>query len=216
MSLHYDAPIVIEPLQAARQCVIWMHGLGADGSDFVPIVPELGLPAEHAIRFIFPHAAVMPVTINNGYQMRAWYDILEMNLGRKVDEAGVAESSKYILRLIDEQKAQGISEESIVLAGFSQGGVIAFDVALQMQTKPAGVLALSTYLISAHQNGQGLKVLQCHGIQDTVVPLSLGEAARDEVINRGAEVTWRTYPMEHSVHPSEISDIGAWLAERLS
>jgi phospholipase/carboxylesterase len=216
MSLHYDAPIVIEPPQAARQCVIWMHGLGADGSDFVPIVPELGLPAEHAIRFIFPHAAVMPVTINNGYQMRAWYDIPEMNLGRKVDEAGVAESSTYILRLIDEQKAQGISEENIVLAGFSQGGVIAFDVALQMQTKPAGVLALSTYLISAHQNGQGLKVLQCHGIQDTVVPLSLGEAARDEVINRGAEVTWRTYPMEHSVHPAEISDVGAWLAERLS
>ena len=216
MSLHYDAPIVIEPPQAARQCVIWMHGLGADGSDFVPIVPELGLPAEHAIRFIFPHAAVMPVTINNGYQMRAWYDILEMNLGRKVDAAGVAESSKYILRLIEEQKAQGICEENIVLAGFSQGGVIAFDVALQMQTKPAGVLALSTYLISAHQNGQGLKVLQCHGTQDTVVSLSLGEAARDEVINRGAEVTWRTYPMEHSVHPSEISDIGAWLAERLS
>jgi phospholipase/carboxylesterase len=216
MSLHYDAPIVIEPPQAARQCVIWMHGLGADGSDFVPIVPELGLPEDHSIRFIFPHAAVQPVTINNGYQMRAWYDILEMNLGRKVDEAGVAESSTYILRLIEEQKAQGISEENMVLAGFSQGGVIAFDVALQMQTKPAGVLALSTYLISAHQNAQGLKVLQCHGTQDTVVPLSLGEAARDEVINRGAEVTWRTYPMEHSVHPSEISDIGAWLAERLS
>ena len=216
MSLHYDAPIVIEPPQAARQCVIWMHGLGADGSDFVPIVPELGLSAEHAIRFIFPHAAVQPVTINNGYQMRAWYDILEMNLGRKVDEAGVAVSSEYILELIEEQKAQGISEENIVLAGFSQGGVIALDVALQMETKPAGVLALSTYLISAHQNGQGLKVLQCHGTQDTVVTLSLGEAARDEVINRGAEVTWRTYPMEHSVHPAEISDIGAWLAERLS
>jgi len=216
MELQYDQPIVIEPPQAARQCVIWMHGLGADGSDFVPIVPELGLPEDHSIRFIFPHAAVQPVTINNGYQMRAWYDILEMNLGRKVDEAGVAASSEYILKLIEEQKAQGISEENMVLAGFSQGGVIAFDVALQMQDKPAGVLALSTYLISSHQTGQGLKVLQCHGTHDTVVPLSLGEAARDEVINRGAEVEWRTYPMEHSVHPAEIRDIGAWLADRLS
>lgn len=215
MNQPYDPPIVIEPDQPARACVIWLHGLGADGNDFVPIVPELRLPDSLAVRFVFPHAPMQPVTINGGYVMRAWYDILEMDLQRKIDLEGVAESVAYLQQLIEQQLESGIELSRLVLAGFSQGGVIALDCALQMPVKPAGVMALSTYLAQPQGNGEGMQVFQAHGTRDPVVPLQTGAQARDDLLKLGAQVEWREYPMPHSVHPTEIMDISTWLRERL-
>jgi len=215
MTNRYDPPIVLEPEQSARACVIWMHGLGADGNDFVPIVPQLGLPENLGVRFVFPHAPVQPVTINGGYQMRAWYDILKADLEREIDLVGVAESVAYLQQLVDDQLAAGIALDQMVLAGFSQGGVVALECALQMPQKPAGVLALSTYLAQARGEGAGLQVFQAHGTQDPVVPMQTGMAARTGLEALGANVTWHEYPMPHSVHPTEIVDIGNWLRARL-
>lgn len=216
MTVTYDPPLVLEPQRELRACVIWLHGLGADGNDFVPIVPELRLPEELGIRYLFPHAAVMPVTINGGYRMRAWYDITMPDLQRKVDLAGVAESSAYLDRLVASQLADGIPLQRLVLAGFSQGGVVVLDRALRMKQKPAGVLALSTYLAEPVGDGTGLAVFQAHGTRDDVVPLDAGMAARDALIERGAEVDWHEYPMPHSVHPAEIGAIADWLRQRLA
>lgn len=216
MTVQYDSPIVIEPQGAVRACVIWLHGLGADGNDFVPIVPELRLSEELGIRYVFPHAAVMPVTINGGYRMRAWYDIAMPDLQRRVDLAGVAESSAYLGRLVEAQLADGIPLQRLVLAGFSQGGVVALDCALRMPQKPAGVLALSTYLAEPVGEGTGLAVFQAHGTQDDVVPLDTGAAARDALTKLGADVAWHEYPMPHSVHPAEIGAIADWLRQCLT
>lgn len=216
MSPQYDPPIVLEPQQPARACVIWLHGLGADGNDFVPIVPELRLPDEMAIRFVFPHAPVQPVTINGGYPMRAWYDIQEADLQRKLDLAGVADSVAYLQQLIDAQLAADIPLERLVLAGFSQGGVVALECALQMPRKPAGVLALSTYLARARGEGQGLRVFQAHGTEDPVVPISTALQARTQLGALGADVDWHEYPMPHSVHPTEITEMAGWLRARLA
>lgn len=215
MTPAYDKPIVLEPRGKARACVIWLHGLGADGNDFVPIVPQLRLPESLGVRFVFPHAPVMPVTVNGGYRMRAWYDILDVDLGSRPDCDGVACSSDYLQQLVDEQLAAGIDLARLVLAGFSQGGVVVLDRALQMPRKPAGVLALSTYLARDVGDGAGLNVFQAHGTQDTVVPPQAGEAARDALRARGAEVDWNEYPMPHSVHQNEVADIGDWLRGRL-
>lgn len=215
MSQQYDPPIVIEPDSPARASVIWLHGLGADGNDFVPIVPELRLPGSLAVRFVFPHAAVMPVTVNGGYLMRAWYDITTADLQRDTDLDGVASSVAYLQTLVDQQLAAGIPLQRLVLAGFSQGGVIALDCALRMVDKPAGVLALSTYLAQSGGDGQGLQVFQGHGALDDVVPMAAGAAARAGLEALGAEVAWHEYPMQHSVHPAEIMDIGEWLRQRL-
>ena len=216
MSAEYDPPIVLEPQGAARACVIWLHGLGADGNDFVPIVPELSLPEELGVRFVFPHAAVQPVTINGGYRMRAWYDIAEADLLREPDLDGVAQSVGYLQYLVAQQLESGIGLDRLVLAGFSQGGVIALDCALQMAEKPAGVLALSTYLARAEGQGAGLQVFQAHGSMDDIVPLRAALAAQSSLRELGAEVDWHEYPMPHSVHPSEIMDIGRWLRQRLA
>jgi len=216
MTEQYDPPIVVEPEQAARACVIWLHGLGADGNDFLPIVRELRLPQELAVRFVFPHAPVQPVSINGGYQMRAWYDIVQADLQREIDMQGVAASSRYLQRLVDQQLQAGISLDKLVLAGFSQGGVIALDLALAMPQKPAGVMALSTYLAKAEGDGEGLIVYQAHGTQDPVVPISAGLQAKASVEGLGADVAWHEYPMPHSVHPTEIMDIANWLRERLA
>jgi len=215
MTVQFENPIVLEPATEAKACVIWLHGLGADGDDFVPIVPQLELPVSLGVRFVFPHARVQPVTINGGYQMRSWYDITENDLQRQPDLSGIAESVEYLQQLMSEQQRSGISLDKMVLAGFSQGGVVALDCALRLKDKPAGVMALSTYLAEAMGDATGLEVFQGHGLQDDIVPKQAGLAAANYLRSVGARVDWREYAMAHSVHPQEISDIALWLEERL-
>jgi phospholipase/carboxylesterase len=201
--------------------VIWMHGLGADGNDFVPIVNELDLSGAPAIRFVFPHAPKSPVTINNGYVMRAWYDVsfgdLEGNT-KRADEKGVRQSQAQIGELIAREHARNIPFKNIVLAGFSQGGAISLQTGLRYPETLAGVMALSSYLPCADSfaaeaapaNSQ-TPVLIAHGTQDPVVPYAMGKASYDRLLAAGYKVEWREYPMPHSVCLEEVRDIGAWL-----
>ncbi|MBD3671510.1 MAG: alpha/beta fold hydrolase [Gammaproteobacteria bacterium] len=217
-----DTEIVIEPEGKATACVIWLHGLGADGHDFEPIVPELNLPSGHGIRFLFPHAPYMPVTINQGYVMRAWYDILSMEIAAEQDEAVIRQSASMLESLIEEQCAQGISPERIVLAGFSQGGAIALHTALRYEKRIAGILALSTYLPLVERfdsersdANRETPVFIGHGTQDPIVPHSLGVQTRRVLKDLDYKVEWHEYPMAHSVCMEEIRDIGRWLEQRL-
>ena len=194
--------------------VIWLHGLGADGHDFEPIVPELELP--EPVRFVFPHAPVRPVTINNGMRMRAWYDIFQFGGGPE-DEAGIRASQKIVEDLI---KAE--SGKKVVLAGFSQGGAIVLQTALRYSGKLAGVMALSTYLplaakLAAERNAANgdLPVFMAHGRFDNVIPIDRAQKSRELLTSLGYKVEWREYPMPHSVCPEEIGHISAWLASRL-
>lgn len=203
--------------------VIWLHGLGADGHDFAPIVPELGLPPQLAVRFIFPHAPLIPVTINNGYVMPAWYDVRSLDLRQTEDEAGIRASQQKIEALIGHEGERGIPASRIVLAGFSQGGAIALHAGLRHTAALAGVLALSTYLplplalaSEASQVNAGLPIFMAHGTGDTVIPISQGIASRDVLQENGYEVAWHEYPMAHSVCPEEIADIGQWLLQVLT
>lgn len=205
--------------------VIWMHGLGADGNDFVPIVRELDLSGAPAIRFIFPHAPMMPVTINNGYVMRAWYDVSFGDLeGRtkRADELGVRKSQEHIGQLIAREVGRNVSSENIVLAGFSQGGAIALHTSLRYQHKLAGVMALSCYLPCADRlateaapANTKTPVLMAHGTQDPVVPYAMGQSSRDLLVKAGYTVEWHDYPMQHSVCLEEVRDIGSWLTRVL-
>lgn len=216
MAEQQDPPIVIEPGTPARACVIWLHGLGADGHDFEPIIPELRLPDELGVRFVFPQAPFRPVTVNGGHVMRAWYDIASPDLTASPDFDGIAGSQAYLEELTEQQYDQGVPPERLVLAGFSQGGVIALQTALEMSAKPAGVLALSTYLVEPEGDGRGLRVFQAHGTVDPVVPLAVAVRTRAALQALGAEVDWHEYPMPHSVHPDEVMDMGRWLRERLA
>ncbi|HFE47824.1 MAG TPA: carboxylesterase [Chromatiaceae bacterium] len=197
--------------------VIWLHGLGADGYDFSPIVPQLGLPAEARIRFVFPHAPEMPVTLNGGYVMRAWYDIVEPNLSARVDMAGIQRSVGLIDELVEAQLAAGITAARIILAGFSQGGVIALHAALRANHAFGGVMALSTYLpMSPDLHAPaGLSVFQAHGELDEMVPITAAIQARNWLTQAGCEVEWHQYAMAHAVCAEEIGAIGRWLAHRL-
>jgi phospholipase/carboxylesterase len=197
--------------------VIWLHGLGADGHDFEPIVPELGLRIP--VRFVFPHAPVRPVTINGGMAMRAWYDILGFDRQAAEDAGGIRASAAAVTALIDRELARGMASDRIVLAGFSQGGAIALHTALREPRPLAGVLALSTYLplaatLAAERSAanSGLPIFMAHGTADTVLPLTLAESARRTLGALGYEVEWHAYPMPHSVCMEEVSAIGAWLA----
>ena len=202
--------------------VIWLHGLGADGNDFVPIVNELDLPAV-PIRFVFPHAPKIPVTINGGYVMRAWYDIVNTDLVRREDESGVRGSQRRVEALIARERARGVAANRIVLAGFSQGGAIALQTALR-QTEPfAGVMALSTYLPLADKlasegaiASRAVPILFAHGTQDPVVTIARAKTSRDQLEQAGYTVLWREYPMQHSVCAEEVADIGAWLSRILA
>lgn len=203
--------------------VIWLHGLGADGHDFEPIVPELRLPASLPLRFVFPHAPQRAVTLNGGLRMRAWYDIRSFDLGSRADEGGLRESMAQVQALIArEQSAHGIAADKIFLAGFSQGGAVALCVALRHAQPLAGVIALSTYLPLADQlagersaANARIPVFMGHGSLDPVVPQMLGAAARDVLTALGHRVDWHSYPMAHAVLPQEIADLRAWLARRM-
>lgn len=198
--------------------VIWLHGLGADGGDFVPIVPELDLTGCGPIRFVFPHAPTMPVTINNGYVMRAWYDIIGIDLGRREDEAGLRKSQALVEALIAKEKARGIPASRIVLAGFSQGCAMTLQTGLRHAEKLAGLLCLSGYLpihasveAERHSANHETPIFLAHGRSDPVVPVRLAEMSRDHLLSLGYQVEWHEYAMPHSVCPEEVADISRWL-----
>ncbi len=210
--------VVVEPKTSAQATVIWLHGLGADGHDFEAIVPELRLPADLPVRFVFPHAPVQPVTINGGYRMRAWYDILEAKLDRRVDENGVRASADAVAALIENEVQKGIPHRRIVLAGFSQGGAITLFLGLRYPQRLAGLMALSTYLpvpeTLAAERSDAMReapLFMAHGQYDPIVPLPLGEQTRQQIHALGYRVDFRTYPMPHSVCAQEVQDISNFL-----
>ncbi len=213
--------IEIEPAQAASATVIWLHGLGADGHDFAPIVPQLQLPVHLAIRFIFPHAPSIPVTINNGWVMPAWYDILEMGSERKVNQEQLRSSADAVKQLIDREIERGIDSRRIVLAGFSQGGAVTYEAALTYPKPLAGLLALSTYFATAdsiqpHPANRQLAIQLYHGSLDPVVPESLGRNSLKALATLGYQADYLSYPMEHNVSPAQITHIGQWISRRLA
>jgi len=214
--------VLLEADQTADAAVIWMHGLGANGHDFPPIVPELDAP--ETIRFIFPHAPSIPITVNNGHVMPGWYDIRDLSaIDDRADKAGVEASCKEIQSFIDDQIEQGISPSRIMLAGFSQGGAIALHCGLLNQHKLGGIIALSTYLpvpdaitADALKTNQQTPLFMAHGEMDPVVPYSLGQRSYEQIQTAGHSAqSWHSYPMPHSVHPQEVADIGNFLRTQL-
>lgn len=219
-----DEAVLLTPSGSAPTAsVIWMHGLGANGQDFVPIVPQLGLPPEMGVRFIFPHAPVRAVTLNQGFRMRAWYDIRQLSAGAVEDAAGIDESAARVDGLVRRETDQGIAADRIVLAGFSQGGAMALHVGTRYPVSLAGVLALSTYLplrdrlaAEASAANRQVPILMCHGRNDTMLTIQLGRHSRDALMRQGYPVQWKEYDMGHEVCGAEIDDIGRWLRSRLS
>ena len=206
--------------------IIWLHGLGADGHDFESIVPQLGLPEEIAVRFIFPHAPVRPITVNNGMEMRGWYDIIDFPVDpgqpRQEDRNGLEQSAQIIYSLIDQENQRGIPTNRIFLAGFSQGGVIALFAGLRLENSLAGIIALSAYLAVAETTeaeksteNQSTPIFMGHGTEDPLIPVSNGYRSHDVLAGLGYDVEWHTYEMPHSVHPGEIEDISNFLQRRL-
>ena len=212
--------ITLETGEHAQHSIIWLHGLGADGQDFAPMAGELNLPV--AIRNIFPHAPHRPVTINGGYVMRAWYDIIHPSIDAQQDEAGIYASQAALEALIAQEVARGIAPGNIFLAGFSQGGAIVLHTALRQTVPLGGVVALSTYLPltelardEASANSRQTPMFIAHGRNDTVVPLTLGLASRDTLLEMGFAVEWHEYGMQHSVCEEELRDIESWLTRQL-
>jgi phospholipase/carboxylesterase len=213
-----DPPLEIEIGPRPTASVIWLHGLGADGHDFEPIVPELLLPPNLSVRFVFPHAPHRPITINGGYVMRAWYDIAEIAIDADQDAAGIRDSEARVRALIAREQDRGIPVGRVVLAGFSQGGAMALHTGLRYPEPLAGILSLSTYLplhdlIDSELNHGNLSVpiFMAHGSADDVVPFALGEASYHLLQALGARIEWHSYPMRHALMPQEIADIGRWL-----
>ena len=209
--------IIIETSQPIQQSVIWLHGLGADGHDFAPIVPELNIPNT---RFIFPHAPHQPITMNNGYEMRAWYDLYGLTLQTKQDEAGMRAMQQEIESLIEAEEAQGISADKIVLAGFSQGGAMAFFTGLRYPKRLAGILALSTYVSlkekladEAHQANKDTPIFMAHGSFDSIITLDTCLVSRRLLEDLDYRIEWHEYPMPHSVCSEEIEDIARFLKQ---
>ena len=196
--------------------IIWLHGLGADGGDFVPIVPQLGLPASYAVHFVFPSAPSIPVTINQGMVMPAWYDIMELGDARRIDAAGLRASADKVQALLRREIDRGVPSERILLAGFSQGGAVSFEAGLSCQYRLGGIIALSTYFPTAdsvvvHPVQSGLPVLVCHGSMDLMLNESLGRAAAESLRRLGMAPEYHAYPMAHEVSPQEIDQIGQWI-----
>ena len=200
--------------------IIWLHGLGADGNDFAPIVPALELPDELHVRFVFPHAPSIPVSINGGFVMPAWYDILEMEIDRRVDAEQLPISAERVSSLITRERERGISSERIIVAGFSQGGAVAYQCALSFSHQLGGILAMSSYFATAdslvpHAANRGIPIAIQHGVYDPVVPESLGRRAFEKLEELGYSVQYKNYPMEHAVCPEQINDISAWFQDCL-
>jgi len=215
--------VIVQPDGPARASVIWLHGLGADGHDFVPIVRELGLAPDAGIRFVFPHATVRPVTLNGGMPMRAWYDVISLDRKGRMDDKGIRESVERVRGLIDAERKAGVEPGRIVIAGFSQGGAIAMHTALRYPDRLAGLLALSTYLPVAdslvregNAANRHIPILMIHGQYDAVLTLDIGEWSRDQLTAMGHTVEWKAYPMAHEVCMEEIEQIGAWLKKVLA
>ncbi len=208
--------IELETTANPNSSVIWLHGLGADGNDFAPIVPELHLPAELAIRFIFPHAPTMPVTVNGGFVMPAWYDIVEMEIDRNIDTTGLMHSAQAINAFVGRELERGIDSKKIIIAGFSQGGAVAYQVALSHEKPLGGLLAMSTYLATAdtieyNEINKAIPIKIDHGVYDPVVPERLGRKSTSQLTQQGYKVSYQSYPMEHAVCPEQIRDISEWL-----
>jgi phospholipase/carboxylesterase len=218
--MNYLPSVEVEPTTDATATVIWLHGLGADGHDFEPIVPELDLPKALAIRFVFPHSPSIPVTINGGMIMPAWYDILDMSIERKVDLKHLTVSANAVQALIDREIQRGIAAHRIILAGFSQGGAVAYQAALTYNQPLAGLLVMSTYFatkdtIQIHESNKHIGINIMHGSLDTVVDPVLGEQALKTLIDKGFQPIYKQYAMEHCVCAEQIADISDWLQERL-
>jgi phospholipase/carboxylesterase len=203
--------------------VIWLHGLGANGNDFVPVVQQLKLPPDLTIRFIFPHAPTRPITINQGYEMPGWYDISSLSIVDGEDAEGIRESSIAIHRLCELQEEQGIDSTRIILAGFSQGGAIALHCGLQYPRPLAGIMALSTYLPQCFEIGSddttanhSSPIFMAHGLQDDVVAPDYSKSSRERLQDAGYDVSWHEYPMAHSVCMEEVQDIQNWLLSCLT
>ncbi|MBN8887255.1 MAG: carboxylesterase [Rudaea sp.] len=214
--------VEIETAANPKHAVIWLHGLGADGHDFEPIVPELVDRAWPALRFVFPHAPVRPVTVNGGMPMRAWYDIAGMDIAQKQDEAGIRASIGELEQLIAREVERGIAAENIVLAGFSQGGAIVLAGGVRHAQKLGGIVALSTYLPLAEKTAaeasaanRAIPIFQGHGSADPIVPQALGMLSRDHLQSLGYAVEWHSYPMAHQVCMEEILELRRWLGARL-
>ena len=215
--------IAINPNGQHQATVIWLHGLGADGYDFEPIVPELNIPADAAVRFVFPHAPKMPVTVNGGYVMRAWYDIAATDLGIQQDAEGIKRSQQQLNDLIEAEIAQGVPAENIILAGFSQGGAIVLQAGLRYPKRLGGIMVLSSYVPLAetlaeekHPANQDVPIFYGHGEQDDVIPISFAEQSRDLLLAQGYKVEWSSYAMPHAVVPDEIDAMGVWFRKVLA
>ena len=211
----------VEPSSAANAAVIWMHGLGADGHDFEPLVPHLDLAPGLAVRFVFPHAPSIPVTLNNGLVMPAWYDILSLELDRRVDDQQLRASSLAVGQLIAREKARGIASERVVIAGFSQGGAVGFELALTYPERLAGLIALSTYFatrdsVTPHPANADLPVMIGHGSRDPMVDERFGQQSAARLRELGHPVEYHSYPIEHSVSMDEIKDIGRFISACLT
>ena len=214
--------VIIEPRSQHISSIIWLHGLGADGHDFEAIVPELGLSDELGIRYLFPHAPVMPITINGGMTMRAWYDVRNPDLTEQEDNDSIKQSSQIIQNYIDAELDKGIASNRIILAGFSQGGAIALYTGLRYSKPLAGILALSTYLplsqtteSELHTANQSTNILQLHGQFDPVIPVYTGKKSFELMKHLNLDINWIDYPMQHSVCGPEINDIAVWIKSRL-
>ena len=210
--------IEIAPESVAKRSIIWLHGLGADGTDFVPIVSELHLPAAMGVRFIFPHAPIMPITINNGYEMRAWYDIASLTIDGMIDKTGILRSIHQLEMLIEKEEARGMATRDIMLAGFSQGAAIALATGVRYTKPLGGIIALSGYLPLAQETfehaskaNQSIPIFLAHGMEDPIVPYALGKASYVMLKQANYPVSWHSYNMPHSVCAAEIQDLSNWL-----
>ena len=213
--------VVCSPVAEHRATVIWLHGLGDSGDGFAPIVPELNMPSELGVKFVFPHAPIQAVTINGGMKMRSWYDIVSFDLDKRADEQGVRESAAKVEQLIEQELASGIAADKIILAGFSQGGVIALHLAPRFHQALGGIMALSAYMCAPSKFADeaihtDLNVLMVHGSLDEVVPMAAGKQAFDVLCTNGLKAKWYDYPMAHQVCGEEIALIRQWLIERLN
>jgi phospholipase/carboxylesterase len=213
----------VEPHASPTASVVWLHGLGADGHDFKPMVPELRMPEGIPVRFVFPHAPERSITINQGTVMRAWYDITGFEQDSREDTAGIRDSAEHVNRLLLREQERGIPFSRIVLAGFSQGGAVALHAGLRFPQTLAGIMALSAYLpladtveVEASEANRPTPIFMAHGTLDPVVPVQMGKMSFDFLEREGFKPSWKDYPMPHAVCPEEIRDIGVWLQSRLA